>query len=56
MALGTPEIRQQVEALAIGQSIEFKFNNGGSRVAPSRSASTFRPRCSLALTRGSNDG
>jgi hypothetical protein len=26
MALGNPEIRQQVEALAIGQSVEFKFH------------------------------
>jgi hypothetical protein len=33
IALGNPEIRQQVEALAIGQSIEFKFHNGGSGAA-----------------------
>jgi|SRR5262245_9747405 len=29
MALGNPEMRGQVEALAAGQSIEFKFHNGG---------------------------
>jgi hypothetical protein len=28
-ALGTPEIRDQIEALRVGQSIEFKFDNGG---------------------------
>jgi hypothetical protein len=28
MALGTPEIRRQIEVLAVGQSIEFKIDNG----------------------------
>jgi hypothetical protein len=28
MALGEPEIRRQIEALAVGQSIEFKIHNG----------------------------
>jgi hypothetical protein len=47
MALGNLEIRQQVAALAIGQSIEFKLHNGGSGAA--------RRSLVLKVTRGLGD-
>jgi hypothetical protein len=47
MALANPEIRRQVEGLAVGQSIEFKFLNGGSGAA--------RRMLVLKVTRGLQD-
>jgi hypothetical protein len=47
MALANPEVRQQVETLAIGHAIEFKFHNG-------RSGAARRPLI-LKVTRGLRD-
>jgi hypothetical protein len=47
MALGNPEIRRQVEALAAGQSIEFTIHNG--LVGPARRTLV------LKVTRSSQD-
>ena len=47
MALANPEVRRQVEALAVGQSIEFKFHNGGFGAA--------RRTLILKVTRGLRD-
>jgi hypothetical protein len=47
MALGNPEIRRQVEALAVGQSIEFTIHNGLSGPA--------RRTLVLKATRGLQD-
>jgi hypothetical protein len=60
MALGNPEIRQQVEALAIGQSVEFKFHNGRSGAA--RRTPILKVTCGLRdeikfeLRRGGDPG
>ena len=45
MALGNPEIRRQVEALARGQTVEFTFHNGATGPA----------RRTLVLTRNLQD-